>query len=1227
MRKPDADFLMLSFTSILGLSKRIKKEKTTVESDGKRNVTVVGNIHDVHLPPANEELQQSLLSYQSNRGLRKIATLAGDLEITTMRLSQSETALRRIALRRSASEELFSSRKPGLSKLETGRSEHASDRESQQLDVVSALLPAGEDGILSDFPASAVSPLSLDMPMMGPTFGVEEFLREAQTETDNGDLSETSASTSSSPELWEEKLRYPSSASSNSTLRSDFVTESSSSDTKPLHRPTTPSSQQSRAVDSPRNQSSPESKAKSVKFSTVNRRTEEQYLKQKPLPAIPPTLSIVNPQSAQHIARLTSKYASSQSESPIDKLIVFQATEMTLSQAANDLERVLEKIGDVHPAMRSEQSPSKPTDTDENAVAPLNISPKPKRNTDSSTESTTKPAGLHQQETVSSGKQHRTYRVFPPSQKPDTTTKDNIVQHNRDNSNSSTDSELVDISIKQNLQSSQSSKSVSRKIRSSVHLPSLRRPRFNNQPVQAKPNRGNKRFDSLTKSPVKSLQDEQAALARSTDRYIDAEIAKALNVGHEDEEDDGEKTSKDDEESEWSTMYPLKAVKKLGIPLLTNSHIPRLSSSETERILRQQLPKLDTNSILSVIERQRPPPSSMASNKRYPETPDDIGIQARSFITDSTPVHSPTEEKQIMENGGPHKDKVFVGFDRMETVPEDMSPKTEEVPLMMGTPTTSHLAATAYATRKQSLYELDEHGSTPISQTTNSFFHINLQMPTHMTDEVVLALMKNVDNLDALFKYAQVNRQFYRVFKNNELPLIKNALFNMNPPAWELREMSPPWSDNSNGLKDPDAPVPEYTASSYLQHYARDVFALVRLKALIYARCRSIVRSETIGGLTGENDVRAAEIDEACWRVWTFCRIFGCGKNREGDLNGQIDWLNAGYLAKKNKSGATVITAEPFFSMNNVLFDPPSGFGDGNGDGLTCNQLYDMLEIWNCLGTLVQGFNRECKDARVAGIFDGLDISVGDIAKEEATLEEWTHYILTLGPSALVGLSSVSPDHSTEEIFTKAKQMGMTKWEAPEDSGTRSSFLREAISRAYDSRVSIQHKLSNSPVSNGESVDSAATRRERIRNLTINSTRNTSQPETSSWIDGGDPSTHRVPPYTSANNETTSMAPLMSPPPRYSITETRLIDPVDKAIHRMVHELGFSERDATWALKITDTGDMLDINAAVQLLVREREKRNRFKAFDSLAESRASGRDDCLVDISRHRGTVSWRWA
>ncbi|KAE8557401.1 hypothetical protein EYB25_002108 [Talaromyces marneffei] len=1225
-RESDTDSLMSSFTSILRLSKKIKKEKPY---DGNRNVTVVRSSHDVHLLSANEETQQSLLRYQSTGGPRKIATSTSGLGITTVRLSQSENALHRMALHRSASEGKLSSRKPGLSKLETGRSEHASGQGSQQLDIISALLPTNEDTVLSNFPASAVSPLSLDMPVMGPTFDLEEFLREAQTETDMGDLSETSGSTSSSPEMWEEKRHYPSSASSSYTLRSDFITEDSTPEPKPRQPPTALPSLERKKVELLRRKRSTEVKAKSLICSTENRKKEGHYLIQKPLPAIPSALSIANPQSAQHIARLTSKYSASRSESPIDRSIVFRATENTLSQAANDLERELEKLGNVHPAMRPEQSLSKPTNDDENVVAPLNISPKPKFNTNFNTESVTDSTGPQQQENISRGKQHRTYRVFPPSEKANSTIKHIIIQPNRYNSNSSTDTEPAETGTRQNTQASPPSKSVSRTIRSSVHLRSLRSPRFNNQSMQGKSRRGNRSSKSSMKSPVKSLQDEQAALARSTDRYIDAEIARALQEDHEDAEDDDDTNGKYDGGNEWSTMYPLKAVQKLGIPLLTNSHIPRLSSSETQRILRQQLPKLDTNSIFPAIENRFLPSAPLASGGRYPETPDDIGIRIRSFITNSTPVQSPTEERPIMGNDELYNDKVFVGFDRMETVHEDGSLKAEEVPLMMGTPTMSHSSATAYLPHKQSLYELDEHGSTPISQPSGGFYSTKLQMPAYMIDDVVLTLMKNVDNLDELFKYAQVNRQFYRVFKSNELPLIKNALFKMNPPAWELREMSPPWSDNSSGLKDPDAPVPEYTASSYLQHYARDVFALVRLKALVYARCSSIVRPETIDGLTGENDVRAAEIDEAFWRIWTFCRIFGCGKNREGDINGQIDWLNAGYLAKKNKSGATVTTSEPFFSLNNVLFDPPSGFGDGNQDGLTWHQLYDMLEIWNCLGTLVQGFNRECKDARVAGIFDGLDIPIGDIAKEEAMLEEWTHYILTLGPSALVGLSSISPSHSANEIFTKANQMGMTKWEAPENGSSRSSFLREAISRAYNSRVSIQQKFSSSSVSNGGFVDSATTRLERIRNLHLNSTSNASRPGHTSWIDDDDDdsSTYRVPPYTPVNIDSTSMGPLSIPPPQYSITEARFIDPVDKAIHRMVHELGFSERDATWALKITDTGDMLDINAAVQLLVGEREKRNRFKSFGSLDESIANDGDDCLVDISRHRGTVTWRWA
>jgi hypothetical protein len=45
-------------------------------------------------------------------------------------------------------------------------------------------------------------------------------------------------------------------------------------------------------------------------------------------------------------------------------------------------------------------------------------------------------------------------------------------------------------------------------------------------------------------------------------------------------------------------------------------------------------------------------------------------------------------------------------------------------------------------------------------------------------------------------------------------------------------------------------------------------------------------------------------------------------------------------------------------------------------------------------------------------------------------------------------------------------------------------------------------------------------------------------------------------------------------------------DPVDIAMHTIVNELGFSQEDAKWALKHTDTGESIDVDAAVDLLQR-----------------------------------------
>lgn len=257
------------------------------------------------------------------------------------------------------------------------------------------------------------------------------------------------------------------------------------------------------------------------------------------------------------------------------------------------------------------------------------------------------------------------------------------------------------------------------------------------------------------------------------------------------------------------------------------------------------------------------------------------------------------------------------------------------------------------------------------------------QISAEAAENVLLRILQSLDNLQDLFAAAVVSRGFYTTFKRNELPLMKNAVYAMSPAAWELREMSPPYSASCD--IDNDAPVPEYTPTTYLRHYTRDMYIMVALKSLILVHCESFLRPETISALAGTESARSSEIDEAFWRVWTFCRIFGCGKNREDDIVGQMDWLKGGDLAGRQSTTTSLSMTDPF-GMNGVLFSPPPSFAKGNRNGLTVEELYDMTEIWTCLGVLVRGFQGKAEQAREYGIFENADIFPGDVDKENTIL-------------------------------------------------------------------------------------------------------------------------------------------------------------------------------------------------------------------------------------------------
>ena len=251
-------------------------------------------------------------------------------------------------------------------------------------------------------------------------------------------------------------------------------------------------------------------------------------------------------------------------------------------------------------------------------------------------------------------------------------------------------------------------------------------------------------------------------------------------------------------------------------------------------------------------------------------------------------------------------------------------------------------------------------------------------------EKVLLRILQNLENLQDLFACATVSRGFYRTYKRHELPLMKNALYGMSPAAWELREMSPPYP-GLEGVHN-ESPRLDYSPSLYLQHYMRDMYTMIALKSMILIHCESFLRADTITALAGGETERASQIDDAFWRVWTFCQVFGCGSNNEDDIIAQMDWLRGGQLAAQQRRNKNAMDLYSDVARNSVLYSSPTSFGRGNAAGLSAEDLYDMTEIWTCLGVLVRGFQGRRQEAREYGIFQNADIAAGDVEKEDTVL-------------------------------------------------------------------------------------------------------------------------------------------------------------------------------------------------------------------------------------------------
>ncbi|KAK5129053.1 hypothetical protein LTR85_000386 [Meristemomyces frigidus] len=495
-------------------------------------------------------------------------------------------------------------------------------------------------------------------------------------------------------------------------------------------------------------------------------------------------------------------------------------------------------------------------------------------------------------------------------------------------------------------------------------------------------------------------------------------------------------------------------------------------------------------------------------------------------------------------------------------------------------------------------------------------------------EEVLLNILSALTTTEDLFNTAMINKGMYRVYKENEMHLLRTVTFNQSPAAWEFREWCPPERNETESSK--ASSQLEHTPKSYTRCCQRDMAVTESLKILILAQCQSFVRRETVLALSNPTHPDAQRFNDAFWRIWCFCKIFGCGKNREDDVTGQLDWLKGGILANNQLCVATVNTNLEF-DMSSVLLNAPDFFAKGNANGLSAQQLYDMTEIWTCLSALLQGYQGRVDQAHDAGVFDGCGVMEGDVEREEQMLEEWTFHLLTLGPAVVFEMAEFAGDRSAAG-FSLAKINGWTDWNPPQYNGSRATFLKEPVARLYEERVAAAALKLQNP----QDQEKKEMSRKRVANLAaeIRLRRQTSSYRRSPYIDMSmerPMSVHRHKSTTSTRSSQRVVSPMnatgrhtMHSPSTPSVLNfsspnstspgawsPRKISPIieervesfnrmsllnfaegvaedtsTRAVRKIV-DMGFSAAQAREALKMTDMGDGLRVDRAVDLLLRQ----------------------------------------
>lgn len=511
-------------------------------------------------------------------------------------------------------------------------------------------------------------------------------------------------------------------------------------------------------------------------------------------------------------------------------------------------------------------------------------------------------------------------------------------------------------------------------------------------------------------------------------------------------------------------------------------------------------------------------------------------------------------------------------------------------------------------------------------------------------EQVLLHILSALTSVHDLFNMAMINKGMYRVFKENELELIKTVTRNGSSAVWEFREWRAPVDDDESGAR--SISTADEALKSYYVPQRRDETVVDALKKLILENCQTFMRRETALSFAHPHHPSAQRFTDAFWRVWTFCTIFGSRKGREEDITGQLDWLKGGTEANNQSFSATVNTNLDF-DMGSVLLNAPEHFAQGNQGGLSAAQLYDMTELWNCLSALLTGYLGQVEEARPRGIFASCGIEEGNIEQEEQMLEEWVAFVLTLGPDVVLKLAQHAIDDPSAG-FELAKTNGWTEW-TPSITTSRATFLREPAARLYEERIA----TAAAQMQNPDEIEKKETARKRVAALAaeIRLRRQTSGYKRLPLIDmhseramsmvsrrssavaaqSAQPlRTSNLPPATRYNGYASQSARGVPPPVHERIVSplsytnsvasarpsspmsqwsSRHISPiiedrveafnrlslanldgvaestVEHAV-RKITDMGFTEAQATHALRMTDMGDGLRLDRAVDMLLR-----------------------------------------